>query len=66
MIFDGRKSPLSDTKDRSFLYTNSTKPKAIYIEAKALQGLSIASAIRAIIASPEFYKLYNDDITFVL
>ena len=63
-IFYGKKST-SDTL--TWLFTNSlqTKPKVVYVEAKASQDLLIASTIRSIISLPSFKQLYNDDITFV-
>ena len=63
-VFDGRKNPPSNYSSRSFTPILS-KPKAIYIEAKASQSLSITSAIRTIISSPGFCKIYNDNITFI-
>ena len=52
-IFDSKKS-IPDTSTRLFTNFPQTKSKAVYVEAKVLQGLLIASAIRSIISSPNF------------
>ena len=63
-MFDGQKSTPRLPYQCSFLSNKNEKPKAVYIEAKASQAFQIVSA-RAIINSPGFRKLYNNEITFV-
>ena len=64
-IFDSWKGLIPSNIVKTFTSPKVNKLKVVYMEVKATLGIKISLAIRAILDSLSFKKLYNNNITFV-
>ena len=60
-IFSSEKA---SQQSRSFVRRSDSRPKAIYVKVRGLQALEVTLAVKKVIKSPEFSKIYSIKVYF--